>query len=267
MQKFRLLNQKAFISLKILESLRKPFSCKANLAVLQIDQINKCSRCWKNKLLPGGCSCVVGHGTGKHLMSLMNIGTVTSRGEQSSGGKILRPCRCLVSTWVEVSSSEGQNLFRLFRSLWQVYGKNFIMFLKVSSPSFWAVDVVAQDWAVGTFTCSQVIRTRGGGSRLSFWFQYVLKYEWERGGGRGGVGLKIQSFYSQFLDGFAHSVHFIMRYANCFFWERSSGLGACTRSVLDLTQGSLPLCSIGAKAWSKNLQSDPLITQSHPKFR
>lgn len=103
---------------KILESLRKPFSCKANLKMLQIDQINKCSCCWKNTLLPGGCSCVVGHGTGKHLMSLMNVGTVTSRGEQSSR-KILRPCRCLVSTWVEVSSSEGQNLFRLFRSLWQ----------------------------------------------------------------------------------------------------------------------------------------------------
>lgn len=30
---------------KILESLRKPFSCKANLAMLQIDEINKYSCC------------------------------------------------------------------------------------------------------------------------------------------------------------------------------------------------------------------------------
>lgn len=121
---------------KILESLRKPFSCKANLAMLQIDQINKYSCCWKNKLLPGGCSCVVGHGTGKHLTSLMNVGTVTSRGEQSSGGKILPLCRCLVSTRVKVSSSEVPNLFRLFRSLWQAYGKNLSCLQKFSLQAF-----------------------------------------------------------------------------------------------------------------------------------
>lgn len=38
------------------------------------------------------------------------------------------------------------------------------------------------------------------------------------------------------------------------------------RSVLDLMQGYLFLCNIGAKAWCKNFRSDPLIIQSHPKF-